>query len=150
MRANSSAHGATWRSAYTRLLIITITLDFMSPALTTRSASTRGIWQGLAASDRKIFEAVAASECAQSLAEFNAKNALALNKLRAEGEVKILKFDDPLLKTFLAISNDVVADIGSGDELSRKIYASYQQFHTAIKQWSDIAVHAFLKSRSLA
>jgi TRAP-type mannitol/chloroaromatic compound transport system substrate-binding protein len=47
-------------------------------------------------------------------------------------------------------SNDVVADIGSGDELSRKIYASYQQFRTTIKQWSDIAEHAFLKSRSLA
>jgi TRAP-type mannitol/chloroaromatic compound transport system substrate-binding protein len=67
-----------------------------------------------------------------------------------ENSKLVLKFEDSLLKTFLEISNDVVADIGSGDELSRKIYASYQQFRTAIKQWSDIAEHAFLKSRSLA
>jgi hypothetical protein len=31
---------------------------------------------------------------------------------------------DSLLKAFLAISKDVVAEIGSGDELSKKIYAS--------------------------
>jgi TRAP-type mannitol/chloroaromatic compound transport system substrate-binding protein len=42
------------------------------------------------------------------------------------------KIDDSLLKSFLAISKDVVAEIGSGDELSKKIYASYQQFRTSI------------------
>jgi hypothetical protein len=35
------------------------------------------------------------------------------------GAVKILKFDDSVLKAFLAISKDVVAQAGSGDELSR-------------------------------
>jgi TRAP-type mannitol/chloroaromatic compound transport system substrate-binding protein len=62
----------------------------------------------------------------RSLAEFNANNALWLRKLRDEGTVKILKFDDSLLKVMLTISKDVVAEIGAGDELSRKIYASYR------------------------
>jgi TRAP-type mannitol/chloroaromatic compound transport system substrate-binding protein len=122
---------------------------FHEPGTNNAVGINKGVWESLAASDQRIIEAVAASEYAQSLAEFNANNALALSKLRAEGTVKILKFDDSLLKTFLAISNDVVADIGSGDELSRKIFASYQQFRATIKQWSDIAEHAFLKSRSL-
>jgi hypothetical protein len=52
-----------------------------------------------------------------------------------------------LLKAFLKISKDVVAEAGSGDELSRKIYASYQQFRASIMDWSDIAERAFLNSR---
>jgi TRAP-type mannitol/chloroaromatic compound transport system substrate-binding protein len=109
----------------------------------------KGVWESFDASDRRVFEAVAACEYARSLAEFNTNNALSLRKLRDEGAVKILKFDDSLLKAFLAISNDVVAEIGSGDELSRKIYASYQQFRASIMDWSDIAERAFLNARRL-
>jgi TRAP-type mannitol/chloroaromatic compound transport system substrate-binding protein len=61
-----------------------------------------------------------------------------------------LKFDDSLLKAFLAVSKDVVADIGSRDELSRKIYARYQQFRTSIMDWSDISERAYFNSRGLA
>ena len=54
----------------------------------------KGVWESFDASDRRVIEAVAASEYARSLAEFNANNALSLRKLRDEGTVKILKFDD--------------------------------------------------------
>jgi len=36
------------------------------------------------------------------------------------------------------------------DDLSRKIYASYQQFRASAMNWSDIAERAFLNSRRLA
>jgi TRAP-type mannitol/chloroaromatic compound transport system substrate-binding protein len=110
----------------------------------------KGVWESFGASDRRVIEAVAACEYARSLAEFNANNALSLRKLRDEGAVKIMKFDDSLLKAFLAISKDVVAEMGSGDELSKKIYASYQQFRASIMDWSDIAERAFLNARRLA
>jgi TRAP-type mannitol/chloroaromatic compound transport system substrate-binding protein len=110
----------------------------------------KGVWESFDASDRRVIEAVAACEYARSLAEYNANNAQWLRKLRDEGSVKILKFDDSLLKAFLAISKDVVAEAGSGDDLSKKIYASYQQFRTSIMDWSDIAERAYLNSRRLA
>ena len=108
------------------------------------------IWESFDASDRRLIEGVAAGEYAHSLAEFNTNNARSLRKLRDEGGIKILKFGDALLKAFYDISKDVVADMGSGDELSKKIYASYQQFHASIVDWTDIAEHAFLNSRTLA
>jgi hypothetical protein len=37
-----------------------------------------------------------------------------------------------VLQAFLALGKEVVAEIGSGDELSKKIYASYQQFRALI------------------
>jgi TRAP-type mannitol/chloroaromatic compound transport system substrate-binding protein len=122
---------------------------FHEPGTNLAVGINKAVWESLAASDRRIIEAVAASEYARSLAEFNANNALSLRKLRAEGTVKILKFDDSLLKVFRAISEDVVAEIGSGNELSKKIYASYQQFRASIMDWSDIAEGAFLNSRRL-
>jgi TRAP-type mannitol/chloroaromatic compound transport system substrate-binding protein len=94
------------------------------------------------ASDRRVIEAVAAAEYARPLAEFNANNALSLRKLRHEGSVKILKFDDAVLKVLQEISRDVVAEAGSGDDLSKKIYAS-QQFRASIMDWSDISERAY-------
>jgi TRAP-type mannitol/chloroaromatic compound transport system substrate-binding protein len=110
----------------------------------------KGVWDSFDPSDRQVFEAVAACEYARSLAEFNANNTRSLRKLREEGTVKILKFDDSLLKAMLALSKDVVAEVGSGDELSKRIYASYEQFRGSIMDWSDIAERAFLNGRGLA
>jgi TRAP-type mannitol/chloroaromatic compound transport system substrate-binding protein len=123
---------------------------FHEPGTGTSVGINKGVWESFDASDRRVMEAVAASEYARSLAEFNANNALWLRKLRDEGTVKILKFDDSVLKAFLAVSKDVVAQAGSGGELSRKIYASYQQFRASIMDWSDIAERAFLNARRLA
>jgi TRAP-type mannitol/chloroaromatic compound transport system substrate-binding protein len=53
-------------------------------------------------------------------------------------------------KTFLALSNEVVAEIGSGDDLCRKFYGSYEQFRRSITDWSDIAERAYLNNRRLA
>jgi TRAP-type mannitol/chloroaromatic compound transport system substrate-binding protein len=123
---------------------------FHEPGLGVAVGINLGVWESFDASDRRVFEAVAACEYARSLSEFNANNALSLQKLRDEGTVKILKFDDTLLKAFLAISKDVVAEIGSGDELSKKIYRSYERFRTSIMDWSDIAERAYFNSRRLA
>jgi TRAP-type mannitol/chloroaromatic compound transport system substrate-binding protein len=110
----------------------------------------KGVWESFESSNRQVIEAVAAREYARSLAEFNANNALSLRKLRNEGTVKIVKFDDSLLNIFLDLSKDVVAEVGSGDELSKKIYKSYEQFRASIMDWTDISERAFLNGRALA
>jgi len=106
------------------------------------------VWERFDEGDRRLIEIAAASEYAVSLAEFNTNNALALRRLRAEGTVNIRKFDDAILKTFAEISKDVVAKAGSGDELSGKIYRSYLEFRTSIREWSDIAEGAYLGIRA--
>jgi TRAP-type mannitol/chloroaromatic compound transport system substrate-binding protein len=108
------------------------------------------LWDSLAVSDRRLIDDAAAAEYARGVAEFSAKNALWLRKLRDESAVKIVKFDDAILKAFLATSKDVVAHAGLGDHLSSKIYASYQHFQELIMDWSDIAERAYLNSRGLA
>jgi TRAP-type mannitol/chloroaromatic compound transport system substrate-binding protein len=65
---------------------------FHEPGTNISVGINKGVWESFDDGDRRLIEAVAASEYARSLAEFNTKNALALQKLRDEGTIKILKF----------------------------------------------------------
>ena len=107
------------------------------------------VWESLDSGNRQLIEAGAACEYTRSLAEFNANNALSLHKLRQEGRVKIQKFNDSVLKAMREISREVTAENGAGDEITRKIYASYQQFRNLITDWSDISERAVLNSRAV-
>lgn len=109
----------------------------------------RDVWESFADSDQRLIETAAANEYAVSLAEFNTNNALALRELRAEGSVRIRKFDDAMLRTFAEISSEVVAEMGAGDELGERIYRSYFEFRDLIKDWSDISEGAYLGIRKL-
>jgi len=122
---------------------------FHEPGTGSSVGINKSVWESLDASDQKTIAGIAASEYAHSLAEFNANNAISLRKLREEGTVKLLRFDDSVLKVLHTISKEVVSEAGSRDDLSRKIYASYQQFRPSIMNWSDIADRAFLNSRKL-
>ena len=103
----------------------------------------KNVWEGLDQGDRQLIEMAAASEYTVSLAEFNTNNARALRELRAEGAVKIQRFDDSVLKQLRKISMDVLAEMGSGDEISKRIFTSYQNFRALIGDWTDIAERAY-------
>jgi TRAP-type mannitol/chloroaromatic compound transport system substrate-binding protein len=122
---------------------------FHEPGTGLTVGMNKRLWESLDASDRRIIEDAAAAEYARGVAEFNAKNALWLRKLRDEGAVKILQFDNEVLKAVLAASKDVVAQAGEGDDLSRKIYASYLQFRELIMDWSGISDRPYLNARAL-
>jgi TRAP-type mannitol/chloroaromatic compound transport system substrate-binding protein len=122
---------------------------FHEPGTGSAVGINKRVWESLDPSDQKIIAAVAASEYARSLAEFSANNALSLRKLREEGSVQILKFDDSVLRALHVISKEVIAEAGARDDLSKKIFASYQQFRASIMDWSDIAERAFLNARAL-
>jgi TRAP-type mannitol/chloroaromatic compound transport system substrate-binding protein len=107
----------------------------------------RSVWESLELADRRLIEVAAASEYALSLAEFNTNNARALRDLRRESAVELRQFDPAMLKAFAEISQDVVAQSGSADALSGKIYQSYTEFRALIRGWSDVAEGAYLGMR---
>jgi TRAP-type mannitol/chloroaromatic compound transport system substrate-binding protein len=107
----------------------------------------RQVWESLATSDQRLIEAAAAGEYGVSLAEFNTNNAIALRKLQRDGTVQIIKFDDAILQGLHQISREAVAEAGAGDDLSRRIYASYQDFQELIGGWSGITEGTYLTAR---
>ena len=123
---------------------------FHEPGTAQTLGINKRVWDSLDAGDQRLIEAVAAGEYARSLAEFDTNNALSLRKLRDEGTIRIMKFDDSVMKALREISTEVVAAAGAGDDLSRKIYESYQRFRGSIIDWSDISERAYLNGRKLA
>lgn len=108
------------------------------------------LWESLEETDRRLIATAAAAEYATSLAEFDANNAAALSRLRAEGGVDLRRFDDAMLQIFAEIGRELVEDAGSGDALASEIYRSYMTFRASIREWSAVADAAFLDSRRLS
>src|SRR5215471_16753283 len=83
---------------------------FHEPGTGSTLGINKRLWESLDASDRRLIEDATAAEYTRSLAGFDFNNALWLRRLRDEGNVKILKFDDSVLKELYRISKDVVAE----------------------------------------
>ena len=110
----------------------------------------RALWDGLEPSERRLIEAAADAEYARSLAEFDARNAAALARLRAEGEVELHRFDDASLARFAEVGADVVAAAGEADALARRVRASHERFLEGALGWSEVGAGAFLEARARA
>ena len=83
---------------------------FHEPGFNASLGINKTLWDGLTASERALIEVAAQAEVTRSLAEFNAENIKALKLLRADKRIKILRFNDELIKVFGKLSKEVLAD----------------------------------------
>jgi TRAP-type mannitol/chloroaromatic compound transport system substrate-binding protein len=81
------------------------------------------------------------------LAEYTARNPIALQTLVAKHQVDVRVFPEDVLKKLRQISEEVVAEIARKDEFSNKVYVSYQKFLKQAREWTDISEMAYLKAR---
>jgi TRAP-type mannitol/chloroaromatic compound transport system substrate-binding protein len=109
-----------------------------------------GLWESLAEEDRHLIEIAAAAEFARSLAEFNVKNARALERLRSEGRIAIRPFADAMVARFADISRDIVEEAGSTGALEQRILAAYLEFRSRIRGWSEVAEAGYFARRHLS
>jgi len=81
------------------------------------------------------------------LADFTAKNNIALQTLVREHNVQLRRFPDDVLNRLKELSDQVVAEIAQQDPLSKKVYDSYRQFRTQVIPWADVSERAYLNAR---
>jgi TRAP-type mannitol/chloroaromatic compound transport system substrate-binding protein len=77
--------------------------------------------------------------------EFNIKNAIALERLRAElkGNVEILQFPTQVLRDLKKLSAEVVKEESEKTPIARKVHASFTKFQTLTAQWDRVAESAY-------
>ncbi|MGI9302226.1 MAG: TRAP transporter substrate-binding protein [Gammaproteobacteria bacterium] len=107
------------------------------------------LWDGLSKSDQELFRVCAAAENSYDLAEFNAKNAQALDTLVSKHGVKVHEFSDEIFKGMGEASRDVLATAGATDPMSKKIYESFLAFRKIAVGWSALSDQAYMQKRSL-
>ena len=123
---------------------------FHEPGTNQTLGINKTLWDGLTASERALIEAAAQAEVTRSLAEFNAENVKALKLLRADDRIKILRFNDQLIKAFGKLTKEVLADMAANDPLTRKVYDSYMAFLAGMMDWTELSERGYLDTRRIA
>ena len=122
---------------------------FHEPGTTLGSAMNLKVWESLSADHKAMVSTAMAAENSISLAEFNAKNGDALNTLRSEHGVELRKFDDETLKAIGEASGSVVREAAESDEITKKVFNSFNDFRKKSIAWSKISDQAYWNARIL-
>ncbi len=81
------------------------------------------------------------------LAEYTARDPVALQTLLTKHNVELRRFPDDVIGRLRALSDEVVSEIAQKDEVSARIYASYKKFLTQAREWSAISELTYLQAR---
>jgi TRAP-type mannitol/chloroaromatic compound transport system substrate-binding protein len=81
------------------------------------------------------------------LAEYTARNPVAMKQLLEEHGVKLRPFPVDVLQQLRKVSAEVVAEVAAEDALSRKAYDSYTSFLQAVRGFTDVSELAYLQAR---
>lgn len=104
-------------------------------------------WEGLPKDLQAIVQHACEAEHAYALGEIQAMNEKALAALTGEHKVVAASFPADLVARAHAVARELLAGIGSGDQVSERIRSSYRQAMDAGASWSSMSVLALLDAR---
>ena len=122
---------------------------FHEPGTALSLTFNKKLWDSLGPMERNIVEAATAGENNYSLAEYNAKNAAALQDLVKDPSIQVRKFDDAILRTLGKTAGEVLAESSRKDEMTRRVYESFITFRKAAVRWGEISDRSYLNARGL-
>lgn len=151
--ASGAIDGAEWigpfadeRLGFQEVCDFYYTSGFHEPGSALSSAMNRDVWDELTPSQQEIISTAAAATHQWSLAQSNANNGAALDRLRASG-VKVMSFSDDIWDAFGKASKEAL-DEHMGDELYARIRASQEASVKSTYGWTSISDSEFARQRS--
>jgi len=81
------------------------------------------------------------------LAEFTARNPVALKQLIEQHGVQLRPYPDDVSRALRKVSAEVVADVANADVMSKKVYDAYMGFLTTSRAYTDITELAYVAAR---
>jgi TRAP-type mannitol/chloroaromatic compound transport system substrate-binding protein len=93
---------------------------------------------------RTLDHAVAAVQV-YGLADYHAKNAVALDRLKTEfkGKVELIRLPAPVLRDLRRLSTEVVKEQSEKSPMARKVNASFTRFQALVGPWDHVAEGAY-------
>jgi TRAP-type mannitol/chloroaromatic compound transport system substrate-binding protein len=123
---------------------------FHEPGTILSLGINRGVWESLSAADQSLIESCAAADNATMLAEFNARNAGALDTLINEHGVQVRRVSDEMLKALGEASAQVVAEAGAEGGITQRVYESFSSFRKTAIPYNERSELAYASARLLA
>ena len=81
------------------------------------------------------------------LSEYTAQNNRALDTLVNKHKVKLRRYPDDVLNKIKQLSDEVIAEVGAKDALSKKVFESFTSFRDQAIAWHNISERAYLNAR---
>jgi TRAP-type mannitol/chloroaromatic compound transport system substrate-binding protein len=122
---------------------------FHEPGTVGEVLLNKKVWTSLPKEHQEIINVAVDAEAMLEYAEFNYKNGDALDVLLNKHGVQLRKFNDDLLKEFGKATEEVVAEIGSKDPFTKKVYESYLAARKKLSGWSALGEQGYMNARSL-
>ena len=115
------------------------------PATTLEFVFNRKAYDALPVDLRRIVDYAVISSQVQGLMEYEAKNTIALEKLKTEfkGKVEVLQLPVPVLRDLKKLSADVLREESEKSPMARKVYASFTKFQAQLSGWRSISEGAY-------
>lgn len=122
---------------------------FHEPGTVGSFALNLKLWESLSKSEQEMIRTAAEAESAVASADFNAHNTEALEILLTKHGVELRKFPDKLLNTIGKVSGEVVAEVGTSDPFTKRVYESFLKFRKNAIAWGKVADQAYMNARLL-
>ena len=105
----------------------------------------RKAYEALPVDLRRTLDHAAAAVQVYGLSDYHAKNAIALERLKAEfkGKVEILQLPAPVLRDLKKLSAEVIKEESEKTPMTRKVHASFAKFQALVSPWDHVAEGAY-------
>ncbi len=77
------------------------------------------------------------------LSEFETKNAEALEEIKKDKRVQILRFPDSVLQGLKKLSDETIKEIAAKDPMSKKVNEDFQKFKKTLAPWNRLTEKAY-------
>ncbi len=109
----------------------------------------KAFWESLSAEEQEIIRVSASAENDIMMAEFNARNGQSLAELIENEGVKLQIFSKEVWGRIAQVSQEVVREIGTVDDLSDRILQSWTNFQKRVSEWQQISDISYTAFRSI-
>lgn len=123
---------------------------FHEPGASLALGINKDVWESFSFSDQSIIKQACQSVNHFSLGEYNYRNAIALNSLRAEHGIIPRLLPDDALKSIGEASQDVLASVGKSDGKTAAIHKSFTETLRLQRAWTELGDGAFIRARTLS
>ncbi|MFQ6022862.1 MAG: TRAP transporter substrate-binding protein [Acidiferrobacterales bacterium] len=123
---------------------------FHEPATTLSMGVNKKLWDSMPRSDQAMFEAACAAETTINIAEYHTFNSRSLDTLINVHKVDFREFSDDIFKAVAKTAQQVVADVGKTDAITKKVYDSYMKHYQLAKGWSYFGEQMYMNKRWLS
>ncbi|MEO0549469.1 MAG: TRAP transporter substrate-binding protein [Pseudomonadota bacterium] len=122
---------------------------FHEPGSSLAMGMNREKWDSLTPTEQNIIRSACSEVNHLSVGEFTYQNAVYLEKLVTEEDIELRQFPEDVMARVQEVSADIRSDAGSGGDLERRIYESFEDALRKSRSWANIADGPYLASREL-